>query len=132
MNFRFKNPQNEIKSYIGFIWGKSSACNYFFIADNGKYGYGKMESRYITEQNIYGYSNWFPISDASDRWFTSNNFVNAGINKIEVERKGDKYLYKLNGQTLFIDNILNTVAGNMVGIGIGDAVVDIDFLKISQ
>lgn len=132
MSFRFKNPPNDIKSYVGFVWGKTLSFNYFFVTDNGKYGYGKTESRYTTVENINGYSNWYHKSDNSDKWFTSNNFSRSGINTLVVERRGEKYYYKLNGQTLFIEEIIGIPNGNSVGIGMGDAVVEIDYIKILQ
>lgn len=132
MSFRFKNPPNDTKSYVGFVWGKTSSFSYFFVTDNGKYGYGKTESRFMTVENINGYSNWYHKSDNSDKWFTSNNFSRSDLNTLVVERRGNKYYYKLNGQTLFMDEIIGIPGGNSVGIGMGDAVVDIDYIKILQ
>ena len=132
MSFRFKNPLNDTKSYVGFLWGKTLSFNYFFITDNGKYGYGRTESRYTTVENINGYSNWYHKSDNSDKWFTSNNFSKTELNKLVVERRGDKYIYKFNGQTLFVEDIIGIPGGNSVGVGMGDAVVEIDYIKILQ
>lgn len=132
MSFRFKNPPNDTKSYVGFLWGKTLSFNYFFISDNGKYGYGKTESRFTTVENINGYSNWYHRSDNSDRWFTSNNFSKTELNKLVLERRGDKYIYEFNGQTLFIEDIIGISGGSSVGIGMGDAVVEIDYIKILQ
>lgn len=132
IKIKFTKPTSDNLSYAGLVWGSEQNTSYFFISENGRYGYGKTESRYISGENTYGYSNWSPRPDANNKWFSAGNFARNQFNTISIQRKGDNLIYTLNGTNLFIDNILNTIKGSNVGIGAGSADFEIDYLRISQ
>jgi hypothetical protein len=120
------------KSYVGFVWGSSQKVRYFFITPEGKYSFGEQDDRSRTGDNEYGYTKWNPHSGGQDTWPAAGGFSRGEYNTLTVQKKGNVVFYKINGATLYQENLMSVTAGRMVGIGIGNTRALIDYIRIAQ
>jgi len=132
MKVKQTGEANPNKSYIGFVWGSSQKVRYFFTTPDGKYSFGEQDDRNRTGGNDYGYTKWNPHSGGQDTWPGAGGFSRGEYNVLNVQKKGNVMFYKINGATLYQENLMSVTAGRVVGIGIGNTRALIDYIRIAQ
>jgi hypothetical protein len=132
IRFKFlKKITSFRRSYVGIIWGEETKVKYYFITNNGSYNYGSQSNNIETE-NPYGYSGWDGYSESSDTWIKAVNYNQTGFNTLKIIKTGSKIQYYINNKYVHFENIITNFQNNWAGYGIGNAMAEIDFIRIEQ
>lgn len=129
IKFSISSVVAQYLSYFGILWGNEYQLKYFFISSDGHRNIGSQEDDLRSPSNENGYSRWITSFDEIGTWPLASTFNEGGYNVIKIENKNKTVSYKINGQTIFQENI-KTPRDNSFGLGIGNANVIVDYIKV--
>jgi len=131
IRFSISSIIEQYLSYYGIVWGDEYQLKYFFVSNDGHRNIGSQENNLRSPSNEFGYSRWVTSTNEINSWPLASTFNEGGYNVIIMENKNKTITYKINGQTIFQENI-KTPRDNYFGFGMGNANVIVDYIKISK
>ncbi len=122
---------NYYRSYFGIVWGDENKAKFFFVSADGNYNYGEQTGN-ANPDNNFGYANWDNYSPDNDNWMSTGVFKPKDFNIIKVVKSDNQIKYYLNGKYIRFENNMTKYKGSFAGFGIGNIVVQIDYIIIDQ
>jgi len=134
IEIRFRITQTIIsyrRSYVGIIWGEETKVKYYFLSSQGRYNIG-IQGQMVSSENPNGYSGWEGYSETSDTWIKTDNYNENDYNTLKIVKSGSQVKYYINGKYVHFENVITSFRNNWAGFGIGNALVEIDYIRIEQ